>query len=144
MELLPVEAKVELATLLIDLLARERPREVHEAALWALGRIGARVPVYGPLNAMVGVDQVEAWLTTLMGLKHEQQSALFAAVQLARLTGDRYRDVSDATRGRILEWLRAHQAPEHFITLVRDGGQLEVQEQRSVFGESLPRGLRIE
>jgi hypothetical protein len=144
MELLPVETKVELATLLIDLLARERPREVHEAALWALGRIGARVPVYGPLNAMVGVDQVEAWLTTLMGLKHEQQSALFAAVQLARLTGDRYRDVSDATRGRILEWLRAHQAPEHFITLVRDGGQLEVQEQRSVFGESLPRGLRIE
>jgi len=52
--------------------------------------------------------------------------------------------VSDATRGRIVEWLRAHQAPEHFITLVRDGGQLEVQEQRSVFGESLPRGLRIE
>jgi molecular chaperone DnaK (HSP70) len=144
MELLAVETKVELATLLLDLLGRERPKEVHEAALWALGRIGARVPVYGPLNAMVGVDQVEAWLTALTGLKHEQHSALFAAVQMARLTGDRYRDVSDPTRAKVLEWLMAHHAPEHFITLVRDGGQLEAEEQRSVFGESLPRGLRIE
>ena len=40
MELLPVETKSELATMLLDLLGRDRQREIHEAALWALGRIG--------------------------------------------------------------------------------------------------------
>jgi hypothetical protein len=139
-----METKVELATLLLDLLARERPKEVHEAALWSLGRIGARMPVYGPLNALVPAEQVEAWLTTLTGLKHQQHSALFAAVQMARLTGDRYRDVSNATREKVLAWLSDRSAPDHFVTLVREGGHLEVEEQKTAFGESLPRGLRIE
>jgi len=30
------------------------------------------------------------------------------------------------------------------LELVREGGQLAAEEQRGVFGESLPRGLRIE
>jgi hypothetical protein len=144
MEFLPVATKTELATMLLDLLARERPREVHEAALWAFGRIGARVPVYGPLNALVPAEQAEAWLTTLLGLSHRQQSALFAAVLVARRTGDRYRDVSEATRAKVTEWLTTAGAPTHFVALVREGGELEAEEQRSVFGESLPRGLRIE
>jgi molecular chaperone DnaK (HSP70) len=144
MELLPVETKAELATMLFDLLGRDRPREIHEAALWAIGRIGARVPVYGPLNVMMPLDQVEAYLTTLLGLPHRQHSALFAAVQMARRTGDRYRDISEATRARAVDWLTAASAPEHYIRLVREGGRLEAEEQRTVFGESLPRGLRIE
>jgi len=144
MELLPVETKTELATMLLDLLGRDRPREIHEAAFWAIGRIGARVPVYGPLNVMMPLDQVEAFLTTLLGLSHRQHSALFAAVQMARRTGDRYRDISDATRSRAVDWLTAASAPEHYIRLVREGGRLEAEEQRTVFGESLPRGLRIE
>jgi molecular chaperone DnaK (HSP70) len=144
MELLPIDTKAELATLLLDLLARERPKEIHEAALWALGRIGARVPVYGPLNAMVPVEVVEGWLATLIGLKHHRHSALFAAVQMARRTGDRYRDVSETTRANVLAWLSEHQAPDHFITLVSEGGELADEEQKTVFGESLPRGLRIE
>jgi hypothetical protein len=63
---------------------------------------------------------------------------------MARRTGDRYRDISDATRARAVDWLTAASAPEHYIRLVREGGRLEAEEQRTVFGESLPRGLRIE
>jgi hypothetical protein len=144
MELLPLNTKTELVTLLLDLLARDRPREIHEAALWSLGRIAARVPVYGPLNNLVPAEQVEAWLTTLVGLKHAGQSAQFAAVQMARLTGDRYRDLSDPARDKVLAWLAQHAAPDHFTSLVRDGGQLAAEEQKAAFGESLPRGLRIE
>jgi hypothetical protein len=72
------------------------------------------------------------------------KSWLFALVQMARLTGDRYRDLSEGARGRVVEWLVVHGAPGHFVSLVREGGRLEAEEQRSVFGESLPRGLRIE
>jgi len=144
MELLPVETKAELATFLLDLLARDRATDVHGAALWALGRIGTRVPVYGPLNALVPAELVEAWVTTLLGLSHRMVSAQFAVVQMTRRTNDRYRDVSAATRAKVLEWLAVGGASAHHLTLVREGGSLEAEEQRSVFGESLPRGLRIE
>ena len=52
--------------------------------------------------------------------------------------------MSEATRGKVLEWLAGHGAPGHYVTLVREGGQLEAEEQKTAFGESLPRGLRIE
>jgi hypothetical protein len=144
MELLPVETKQELAGMLLDLLGRDRQAALHEAGLWALGRIGARVPVYGPLNALVPAEAVEAWLTTLVGLKARGPAAQFAAVQMARRTGDRYRDVGEAVRAKVAEWLKDGGAPDHFLTLVREGGRLEAEEQRTAFGESLPRGLRIE
>jgi hypothetical protein len=144
MELLPLATKAELGTLLMDLLSRDRAASIHEAALWALGRIGARVPVYGPLNALVPAEMVESWLTGLVGLKHESVAAQFAAVQMARRTGDRYRDISDAMRGKVLEWLARCGAPEHFVKLVNEGGRLGAEEQKAAFGEALPRGLRIE
>jgi hypothetical protein len=130
--------------MLLDLLGRDRPGAVQEAALWALGRIGARVPVYGPLNAMVGVEEVEGWLGQLVSMKHRGTAGQFTAVQMARLTGDRYRDVSGEVRGRVVAWLEEMGAPGHFMRLVRDGGRLEAEEQKAAFGESLPRGLRIE
>jgi molecular chaperone DnaK (HSP70) len=144
MELLSLETKAELGTLLMDLLSRDRPTTIHEAALWAIGRIGARVPVYGPLNALVPAELAESWLTALIGLKQESHASQFAAVQMARLTGDRYRDLSDAMRQKILAWLAKCGAPAHFEKLVSEGGQLAAEEQKAAFGESLPRGLRIE
>ncbi len=36
-----------------------------------------------------------------------------------------------------------HAAPDHSIELVRDGGRLDADEQNRVFGESVPKGLRI-
>jgi molecular chaperone DnaK (HSP70) len=150
MELLPADLKTELGAMLLELLARDRPPAIHEAALFALGRLGTRVPVYGPLNALLPADTVEPWLLRLMQIGPRQtgklaQSWMFAAVQLARLTGDRYRDLSDPVRRQTLDWLKRYgAAPAHFITLVESGGRLEAEEQRSVFGESLPRGLRID
>jgi hypothetical protein len=64
-------------------------------------------------------------------------------MQLARKTGDRYRDVDDATRERVLKWMDRVQSPKHFRRLVRETGTLEAEEQDLVFGESLPQGLRI-
>jgi hypothetical protein len=65
----------------------------------------------------------------------------FAVMQMARLTGDRYRDVSDATRADVLQWMDRVQAARHFRRLVREVGTLDVEEQGLVFGEALPRGL---
>ena len=35
-------------------------------------------------------------------------------------------------------------ARAHYLDLIRSGGELADEEQRLAFGESLPRGLRIE
>jgi hypothetical protein len=62
---------------------------------------------------------------------------------LARKTGDRYRDVDDATRREIVAWLEQNRAAEHLRDLVAEGGTLAGEEQGRMFGESLPSGLRL-
>jgi hypothetical protein len=64
-------------------------------------------------------------------------------MQIARRTEDRYRDLPDRLRREILDWFDQRQASPHFVELVRDGGRLDSQEQDRIFGEALPKGLRI-
>ncbi|MDB5173697.1 MAG: Chaperone protein DnaK, partial [Phycisphaerales bacterium] len=144
LELLTPPVKLDLGGMLLERLPREQTANVREAVLFALGRIGARVPVYGPLNALVAPEAAEDWAMRLMEAAIDGDKAAFALVQLSRKTGDRYRDVSDETRETAIRFLMEREAPPHYLELVREGGQLRAEEQRVVFGESLPRGLRIE
>jgi hypothetical protein len=116
---------------------------VRPALAWALGRVGARLPVYGPLNTVVPVDAVRGWLAELMKLDFDDPMCLFAAMQMSRRTDDRYRDLAERHRGKVIDWLKRNDAPRHFVVLVRDGGRLDEEEQGLVFGEALPKGLRI-
>ena len=151
LELLEVGLKTELGQLVFDLGLRKGLETVREASAWALGRLGTRVPVYGPLNTLVPVEIVEAWTQRLLALDADPAvmrqagalppSALFAGVQLTRRTGDRYRDVSDQLREAVQQWLVQRQAPTHFVTLVREGGNLHGDEQILVLSESVLPGL---
>jgi hypothetical protein len=143
LELLAPDAKTELGALLLSYLSRASRTAVREACFAALGRFGARVPQYGPLNDLVPVDVAEAWARQVIDIESADDGAAFAVVQLTRRTGDRYRDVSDELRQRVLDWLAARAAPAHYLELVREGGHLQADEQRIVFGDALPRGLSI-
>lgn len=143
LELLPLHWKVELGQIILDLLPKRRVQHAFPALVWSLARLGARVPVYGPLNCVLPEDVVTTWLERLMRMKLESEIPPFVFMQLARKTGDRYRDISAKLRQRVLVLLRERHAPEHFIQLVAEGGTLEQTEQAQIFGEELPRGLRI-
>jgi hypothetical protein len=153
LELLDVGLKIELGQLAFDLGLRKGPETIREASAWALGRLGARVPVYGPLNTLVPVEVVEAWIQRLLALDADPAfvrrsgelppSAVFVGMQLTRRTGDRYRDVSDKLRDAVQQWLVTRQAPQHFVTLVSEGGDLHEDEQAWVFSESVLPGLKI-
>ncbi len=143
LELLPVSAKIELGGILLDLLPRRKINPVRQAVTWAVGRIGARVPLYGPLNTVVGADVASQWLARLMESADDDPPGQLAVMQIARRTEDRYRDVPERRRSKVLAWLQAAEAPTHFVELVRDGGRLDAEEQGLVFGEALPKGLRI-
>jgi len=119
---------------------------------WALGRIGARLPLYGSSHKTVDATQAAAWLTALLDLglndgkgnsnSHDSAFA-FAAVQLCRLTGDRSRDLDDDLRKRTVAALQSAQAPEEWVRLLSDLVQLNVADETRALGDTLPIGLRL-
>lgn len=143
LELLPASTKLELGNLLLTRLPRETAFAMAEALVWTLGRLGTRVPLHGSLNAVVATEVVEHWLVELMRVNPTSPTLLFSAVQMARRTHDRYRDISDKVRDQVLAWLDRQNTREHYLQLVRQGGDLASDEQGMMFGESLPRGLRL-
>jgi hypothetical protein len=143
LELLPVGWKIELGKMLVELLPKRKLQPVRAALGWALGRLGQRQPVYGPLNTVVPADVSSGWLREFLSLAADDPVADLAVMQLARRTGDRWRDIPEQLRDDVLAWLTTRDANEHYLQLVREGGTLDVQEQGQVLGESLPKGLRI-
>jgi molecular chaperone DnaK (HSP70) len=143
LELLGVARKIELGNIIVDLFPRPKMEPVRSAMAWALGRVGARLPVYGPLNSVVPADTVAQWLPRFLREDYTEPMGLLAVMQMARRTDDRYRDLPDALREDVVDWLELGDAPAHFIELVREGGLLDSEEQGLVFGEALPKGLRI-
>ena len=132
-----------MGNVLVYLLPRRKMEKVRPAMLWALGRIGGREPLYGPLNTVVPLETAEAWLARVLDTVGGEAAAWLAVMQLARRTDDRYRDISAKLRGRAIRWLENEAAPAHFLELIRTAGRLDADEQGMVFGESLPKGLRL-
>jgi molecular chaperone DnaK (HSP70) len=143
LELLPATLKLEMGDLMAELLPKKKLEPVRPALAWALGRLGQRVPQYGPLNTVVPPEHAQRWAEVLMALPGHDPQHLLAVMQLARHTGDRYRDLEEADRREIAAWLTTRESPPHLIDLVTTGGELEAEEQGRVFGEALPKGLRI-
>ncbi len=67
----------------------------------------------------------------------------FAAVQIARMTGDRSRDLPLEIRMRVVSRLEAANAPRSWIDMVRETVELDEADEGRVFGESLPAGLTL-
>ena len=143
LELLDAAVKIETGDMLVEMMNKRFLQPARGAVVWAIGRMGARTPVYGPLNTVVSADVAARGLEELMGVREATEIDKLAVMQLARRADDRYRDVPSRLRDEVLAWLEGHEAPPHFLQLVRDGGQLDQEEQGRVFGESLPKGLRI-
>ncbi len=116
-----------------------------DARLWgAIGRIGARVPVYASAHHVVPGKVAEAWLERLLKQKWESvATAPHAAVQLARVTGDRARDVSEKLRTEVAKRLAAVSAKEAWVRAVKELVDVGEEERVAILGEGLPIGLRL-
>jgi molecular chaperone DnaK (HSP70) len=111
---------------------------------WALGRLGARAPIYGSGHKTVPPDQASVWLEVLLeaGLG-KIEGAAFATTQLARLTGDRMRDLDDDIRARATAALREYGAPARSIEMLETVTTLSAEEESKALGDTLPVGLRL-
>src|SRR5262249_14718686 len=115
--------------------------------LWCLGRLGARVLLYGPANATVPRAVAERWLDALLPRVptqgREANEMIFALSQLARVSGDRARDVDESVRGLVLTRLSELDADEATLRPVREYHELETAQQSEALGDALPVGLRL-
>ncbi len=143
LELLPQAEKGQIGDWLTQLLTVKKWTPARGAMLWTLGRLGSRLPAYGPLNCVVDSQRVEKWLRSICTL-HLAESELGLALMLCgRRVHDRYRDVDSETRELVLARMESFGASAHWIELVREGGQLEGDEASQVMGETLPLGLTL-
>jgi len=144
LERLSPELKELLGETLVKDLSRPNP---GSHVLWCLGRLGARVPLYGPANTTVRRETAEAWIGAILGREHtpgrEAVDTVFALLQLARVSGDRTRDLDPELRGRVAERLTQLGATGDEVRSVREYTEREAAEQGQALGDALPVGLRL-
>ena len=142
LEHLDAAEKVQLGNWIIERLTSRR--DVSGPWVWALARLGARVPIYGSAHKAVPAEQAAGWLSLLLERGLESlENAAFTAAQLARLTGDRSRDLDKDLRVRVVDALKRASASERWLRMVTDVVELEAAEEAQALGDTLPMGLRL-
>jgi len=112
--------------------------------LWGLSRVGARQPFHGSAHDVVETALVEQWLAAILALEWKKvEPAGFAASHLARMTGDRSRDIGETLRAEILRRLSAAGAPANWSAMVREAVQLDQADEKRMLGDALPPGLKL-
>jgi len=111
---------------------------------WALGRLGARVPLFGSVHQAVSADVAEGWMRALgAGAARRLDGAAFAMAQMARRTGDRALDVGDEARSLALEVIRETGGAESWARMVREVTGMERADEARAMGDTLPSGLSL-
>ena len=140
LERLDIALRTRLGDEMLERLRRE-PR--HASWLWAMGRLGSRTPLYGPLSSVVPPSTAERWIDRLLSLRLITGETVAALAQIGALTGDTGRDISRETRDAVLERLRQQGHPEAALAPLVAMHSRDEAEAVRVFGESLPVGLLI-
>ncbi len=140
-ERLPVERKIECVQWLLKRL--EKPSESNQT-WWAVGRLASRVPFHGSSHNVIPADQVALWLPQILALDWKKNpQAAFAATIIARMSGDRARDLAETEREAVIEKLRASKSPVSWVAMVENYQELNEAEEKQLFGEALPPGLKL-
>ncbi len=142
LEHLPSSEKAELGDWIADRL--QRNPGLGGPWSWSLGRLGARVPIYGSIHLTVSPAQARHWLALLLKLGPEKiDGAPFAMVQLCRLSGDRTRDLDSGIRNEVLSALAKCSHSPSWLRLINEVVTLEAADEARILGDTLPAGLQL-
>ena len=131
--------RVKIGDLLLERIARDPGNASY---LWAIARLGARTPAYGPLAAVVPAERAAVWIERLLSAKTLTADTAAAVAQIGARTDDPLRDVDEGTRARAVERLgdAGFEAETQPLESVRPPAE---RDARQLFGEQLPAGLRL-
>ncbi len=62
---------------------------------------------------------------------------------MARMSGDRSRDLEEQDREEVTTKLRSSKTPDSWLEMVSEVKELSEAESKRVFGEALPSGLKL-
>lgn len=141
LERLPIDKKIQLGEWLLKRLQKaSEPSQTW----WAVGRIGARIPFHGSSHNVIPADIVSQWLPQILSEDWKKTPhAGFAATLIARLSGDRARDIDESVRLQIIAKLKLSKMPSSWIDMVEQVKELDEKEEQQIFGEALPPGLKL-
>lgn len=142
LERLSTRDKIAWGQRLLEEMAGRNLRPQH---FWCLGRMGAREPLYGPVDRVIPRSEAESWIHWILDREWPDPSPVALALsRLARKTGDLSRDVSGPVASLVIDWLATHAGggeeltePVRTVVAPRRGDHAEM------FGESLPLGIRL-
>jgi hypothetical protein len=140
LEHLPPHLRVELGE---ELLGRLEEEPGNKSFTWALGRLGARVPFYGPLNCVVTGEAAAKWAAALLDLPELTPQVAAAVSQLVARTDDPLRDVEPGFRQEAIRRLEQAGAGDEVLEAMRAYVPRSRAASVLMFGESLPEGLRL-
>jgi hypothetical protein len=126
-----------------DLLSKIRKEPENAILLWSLGRLGARIPLYGPPHSVVAPEIASNWVKALLDFSAFTAATASAIALIARRTEDRSRDIDDVIRERTISRLLALEVDEEIIQLLSKYVPPEQADSERSFGESLPPGLQV-
>jgi molecular chaperone DnaK (HSP70) len=126
-----------------ELLARIKRDPENTIWLSPLARLGARIPLYGPLHCVVPPEIAAEWIRELLELETFTQVTGSAIAVIARRTNDRSRDVDDSLRQTAVSRLLALGIPEEITHPISKLVPPERADAVRTFGESLPPGLSL-
>ena len=140
LEHLPVPQRVSLGQ---ELLGKLKKEPTDKSWLWSLGKVGARIPLYGPLNCVVPVATAAQWLMALLELPEITPETASAVVQLGSRTDDQWRDIDDDLRRKAIDRLALAGIPDESSQGLHRYVPPAQTDALRIFGESLPQGLRL-
>lgn len=140
LEHLPWQEKAEVGDWMAERLLD--PAQASGPWTWAIGRLGARTPIFGSVHQTVPPQKAAEWLTRLLPPEVLRlEGALFALAQLARRTGDRTRDLDEPVRAQVLSALEQQDASPSWRRMVCEVVALEAKDKARALGDTLPAGL---
>lgn len=141
LERLPVDKKIQLGEWFLKRL--EKASEPQQT-WWALGRIGSRVPFHGSSHNVIPAETAALWLKQLMQQDWKKNpQAAFAATLISRKSGDRAREIDETLRSEVITQLKLSKSPASWVSMVEEFKQLDEKEEKQIFGEALPPGLKL-
>jgi actin-like ATPase involved in cell morphogenesis len=139
LERLSATDKVELGDFVVKKIGRG-----GVSTWWPLGRLGSRQPLAGSAHDVVSSEIAAKWIDKILNTDLKTaEGATFALAQIARVTGDRARDLDAGLREKVAARLEKAGAPAHLSKMVRERVEWTADDEAQAFGEALPPGLRL-
>jgi len=139
LERLPAHEKAGWGRILLDSLS---PRKGGPQYWWALSRIGAREPFYGPIERTVPPETAAGWIDAILSKTWRNPKPVAQAMsRMARLTGDRKRDLDLPMLQRLIQWMDAFEGFAPYKSPLLEVKPILAREENDIFGESLPPGI---